>query len=55
MVLSDLIHGAAREPAGWALIADPTDKERRYCERNGLELVAADCLEILVAESVASC
>ena len=29
MVLSDVIYAAA-EPAGWALIANPTDKERRF-------------------------
>jgi hypothetical protein len=28
MVLSDLIY-AAGEPAGWVLILEPTDKERR--------------------------
>ena len=42
MVLSDLIHGAAEAPAGWAMIADPTAKERRFLERLGLELIEAD-------------
>ena len=45
MVLSDLIHDAA-QPAGWALIAAPTDKERRFCARLGLEIVAADVIEL---------
>ncbi len=41
MVLSDLLHDAATEPSGWALIADPNDKERRFCKRIGIELVEA--------------
>ncbi|MBI5901558.1 MAG: SIR2 family protein [Rhodocyclales bacterium] len=47
MVLSDLIHGAATEPAGWALIEQPTDKERRYCKRLGLELIEAAAADLL--------
>jgi hypothetical protein len=30
MVMSDIIY-AADEPAGWAFIPEPTDKERRFC------------------------
>ena len=41
MVLSDLLHDAATEPSGWALIADPNDKERRFCKRIDIELVEA--------------
>lgn len=41
MVLADLIYGAA-QPAGWALIPDPSDKERRFCRKLGLELVESD-------------
>jgi hypothetical protein len=47
MVFSDLIYGAAREPAGWALIAEPTTKERRFCEKQGLALVEADVRALL--------
>jgi hypothetical protein len=47
MVFSDLIHGAATGPAGWALIAEPTDKERRYCARMGIEIVAANVVDLL--------
>lgn len=47
MVLSDLIHGAASDPAGWALIAAPTDKERRFCARMGIEIVAAGVADLL--------
>lgn len=41
MVMSDLIHGAGH-PAGWALIPEPTDKERRFLKRMNIEIVAAD-------------
>ncbi len=46
MVMSDLIHEAA-SPAGWALIEQPTAKERRFLARMGIEIVAADCRELL--------
>lgn len=52
MVLADLIYGAA-SPAGWALIEQPTDKERRFLARLGIELVEADVLE-LIGASVAA-
>ncbi len=48
MVMSDLMYGAAR-PAGWVLIAAPTDKERRFCEKLELEMIDADCRELLAA------
>ncbi len=38
MVLGDLIYGHARE-AGWAVIEEPTDKERRFCAKLGLEII----------------
>ena len=41
MVMSDLIHDAAT-PAGWALIAEPSEKERKVCARKQLELLEAD-------------
>ena len=47
MVFSDLIHGAATGPAGWALIAEPTDKEKRFCARMGFEIVAANVDDLL--------
>lgn len=49
MVLSDLIYAAA-QPAGWALIAEPTDKERRFCKRLGLAIVEAE-IEALLGEA----
>ena len=50
MVLSDLIY-AAGTPAGWALIPEPTDKERRFCENKGIEIIEADIPDLLAAAS----
>jgi len=38
MVMSDIIY-AADEPAGWALIPQPTDKERRFCKLKKIEII----------------
>ncbi|MES9971662.1 MAG: SIR2 family protein [Candidatus Thiodiazotropha sp.] len=46
MVLSDIIYGAG-EPAGWALIAEPNDKERRFCKKMNLEIIEADIDDFL--------
>ena len=48
MVLSDFIYAAA-EPAGWALIPEPNDKERRFCKKVGLEIIEADVADLLAA------
>ena len=48
MVLSDILYAAAR-PAGWALISEPTDKERRFCGKLGLEVVEADVFDLIAA------
>lgn len=48
MVLSDVIYAAA-QPAGWALIAEPSDKERRFCKKQGLEVIEADVFELIAA------
>jgi len=48
MVMSDIIYGAA-EPAGWVFIAEPTDKEKRYCKKIGLEIIDADIFEFIGA------
>jgi hypothetical protein len=53
MVLSDLIHDAAAEPAGWALIAEANDKERRFCKRLGIAIIDCDATA-LVAETAHS-
>ncbi len=46
MVLADLIYGAAA-PAGWALIENATDKERRFLTKIGIELIEANLQELL--------
>jgi len=48
MVMSDVIYAAA-EPAGWVLIQTPTDKERRFCRKQGLELIEADVFDLIGA------
>ena len=48
MVLSDIMY-AADEPAGWALIAEPNDKERRFCKKMGIEIIEADVIDLLTA------
>ena len=46
MVMSDLIYSAAT-PAGWALIVDPSDKERRFLSRMNIEIVEADVADLI--------
>lgn len=48
MVLSDIVYAAA-EPKGWFLSKEPTEKERRFCDRLGFEVVEADCEDLLEA------
>lgn len=38
MVLSDIVYGAG-EPTGWALLPEPTDKERRFCQNKGITII----------------
>ncbi len=52
MVLSDIMFSAG-QPAGWALIPNATDKEKRFLEKLKIELVPADVADLLAAaESV---
>ncbi len=53
MVLSDTIYAAA-EPAGWALIPEPTEKERRFCKKKDIEILEADISELLTAANFTS-
>jgi hypothetical protein len=46
MVLSDIIY-AADNPAGWALIPEPNDKERRFCKKMNIEIIEADINDLL--------
>jgi hypothetical protein len=48
MVFSDIAFGAA-QPAGWAFIPYPTDKEKRYLARLNIEIVNADVADFLIA------
>jgi len=48
MVLADMIYGA-RTPAGFALIAEPTSKEQRFCQNKGIEIIEADVSDLLEA------
>lgn len=52
MVLSDFIYGAA-EPAGWVLLTEPTDKEKRFCRKLGLEIIDAELFSFIGATAPA--
>ncbi len=53
MVLSDIIY-AAGEPAAWALIPEPNDKERRFCKKMNIEIIEAGVDELLAASNTAT-
>ena len=46
MVLSDVIYDRA-QPAGWALMPNPNDKEKRFLSKLGLEWVPASAEDLL--------
>lgn len=46
MVMSDIVYGAA-EAKGWFLRKNPTDKEKRFADKIGFELIEADCQDLL--------
>lgn len=48
MVFSDIIFGSD-QAAGWALIPNPTAKEKRYLARLNVEIIQADVAEFLEA------
>jgi SIR2-like domain len=48
MVLSDIIY-AAGSPTGFALMPEPTEKERRFCDSKGIEVIEADIPDLLRA------
>lgn len=52
MVLSDMIYAAA-EPAGYAVIAEPTEKEVRFCANKGIQIVRASMAEVAAAVATA--
>ena len=48
MVMSDMIYGAGA-PAGWALIPEPTEKERRFLRGKNVEILEADIPDLIAA------
>jgi hypothetical protein len=48
MVMADIIYSAA-EPKGWVLNKSPTNKEKRYCEKMGLEILDLGVDDLLAA------
>ena len=48
MVMSDIIYSAA-EPKGWVLNKSPTNKEKKYCGKMGLEILDIGVDELLAA------
>jgi hypothetical protein len=50
MVMSDMIYGAG-SPAGWALIAEPTEKERRFLHGKNVEILEADVQDLIAASA----
>lgn len=48
MVFSEIIFGAD-QPAGWALIPHPSDKEKRFLGRFNIEIINADVSDFLTA------
>lgn len=48
MVLSDIVFGADK-PSGWALIPNANDKEKRFLDKLGFELVEADVADFMAA------
>jgi len=46
MIMSDITYGSAN-PRGWALIPEPTEKERRFCARVNIEIIEADIEDLL--------
>lgn len=53
MVMSDIVYGAT-EPKGWFLRKNPTDKEKRFSERMGFELINADVQDFLQSVQAAA-
>jgi hypothetical protein len=53
MVMSDIVY-AANDHRGWFLRKNPTDKEKRFSERMGFELIEIDCQEFLKSVETAA-
>ncbi|WP_320818634.1 SIR2 family protein [Thalassolituus sp.] len=46
MVLSDIIY-SADQPAGWVLLPEPNDKERRFCKKMNLTIIQASWSDLM--------
>jgi hypothetical protein len=53
MVMADMVYGAVM-PTGYALIPDPTDKERRFCRTKGIDILEAELDDLLAAAGFAA-
>jgi hypothetical protein len=51
MIMSDITY-AAGDPKGYILLPDATDKEKRFCERQNVEIIDADIPDLLQAAGV---
>ncbi|RKT49974.1 SIR2-like protein [Azonexus fungiphilus] len=52
MVMADIIWSSA-QPAGWVFIPAPTEKEKRYCRKIGLEIIDGDVFDFIGADVAA--
>ncbi|MCE2029660.1 SIR2 family protein [Sessilibacter corallicola] len=50
MVMSDMIYGASEDCAGWALIPEPTDKEKRFLTKKNVVIIEQDWTSFLKNE-----
>lgn len=53
MLLADITYGSG-SPRGWALIPEPTAKERRFCAGKDIEIITADIPDLLAAAGCAA-
>lgn len=54
MVMSDIVYGANAQTTGWAMITDPTDKERRFLDKKNIEIIEQDWISLLETAAVAA-
>ncbi|TVZ38783.1 SIR2-like protein [Alteromonadaceae bacterium 2753L.S.0a.02] len=47
MVMSDIIYSADQKLTGWAMIAEPTDKEKRFLAKKNIEIIEQDWVSLL--------
>lgn len=53
MVFSDIIY-AADNPAGWALMPNPTSKETRFCNNQNIQVIEIDWPQLIATSKVMS-